>query len=264
MSSASSANSDDEVFEQRLSALVRTRLLFNREIDIDRASETPKFDQAYLLRVLEMKKLVDQQMNKLLVSATASTLFFYVLGKGMDPVLPIWGLKLTAVPGILIFITLFSAYAMAMAAYAFYNSQTYLALIDGLILYDDKNGVIDTDMIKASYETEWLIFKALRRDFSFYTPVHINYRSLGKAVNSVTLSMMYMVAMLPFLALIVAVPYLAATFLDNDVIGIATKSFVVLCVASVVFLMAITTLEFICVVKIDQVEEPLSADVKLP
>lgn len=241
---------DDVTIEQKLSILVRARLLFQREIEIDRGSDVRKFDQAYLLRILEMKQLVDTQMQRLLLSATGSTLLFYLVGKGMDPVLPLWGLKLTSVPGVLVFISLFSAYAMSMAAYSFYNSQSYSALIDQIILDQARDGILDVDMIKASHEAEWLIFKALRADFSFYAPVHIKYKGFGRFFSSLTFATISIVAMLPFLVLICAVPYLAIIFLENDFIGLATKSFIFLCVISVFFLITLTSLGFTCEVNI--------------
>lgn len=242
----------DNTITQYLSALVRARLLFKREIEIDRGGATSKFDEPYLARVIEIKKLIDLQMQKLIASATGTTLLVYLVGKGMDPSVPIWGLKLTNVPGILIFLTLFANYATAMAGVAFFNSQTYAALIDQVILDDANNGLLDVDMIKASRESEWLIFKALRRDFSFYSSVHIEFDTLGKTISTLSFVLLVLIAIVPFFGLITALPYLTITMLPNDVFGLLAKFFSVSCTLAVALLFVISNFSFSCQVTLEK------------
>lgn len=238
------------VINQRLSVIVRARLLFQREVEIDRGSGNPKFDQEYFSRLIESKKAIDVQMVRMLISAAAFTLLFYLVGKGMSPDVPLWSVKLSSVPGILTFLALLSGYTVSMAAYAFFNSQAYVALIDQFILLDSQHGIIDVDMVKASHEQEWLIFKILRQDFSLYAPVHISFGWLGRFLSQLTFFLMIVVAIMPFFALLLAVPYLTATLLENDLIGLATQGFVYLCVASVVLLLVISNLGFTCEVRL--------------
>ena len=237
---------------QNLSVLVRARLLFKREIEFDRGGATEKFDKLYLIRIIEIKKSVDLQMQKMIVSATGATLLVYLVGRGTDPSVPIWGLKLANVPGILIFLTLFASYATSMAGVAFFNSQTYAALIDQVILDEAKEGLLDVDMIKASYESEWLIFKALRKDFSFYSPVYIEYGRLGKILSMFSFVTIVFIAIMPFFGLLIALPYLAITMLPNDLLGFLTKTFSVFCTLSVALLFVISNFGFSCEVAIEK------------
>jgi hypothetical protein len=239
------------IMQTHLSILVRARMLFKREVEIDRAMPKRRFAHEYLIHVVEMKKLVDLQMQKLLATSAACTLIFYLLGKGMRPELSFLGLNLANIPGVLIFISLFCAYSLAMATFAFYNSQSYAALIDQIILEDAQNGLLDVDMIKASYEPEWLIFKSLRRDFSFYAPVHIKYRRTGHIFSAATFLSMTFVAVIPFIALIATVPYLAVVFLENDFFGIVTKCFIFLCSLSTFLLVIVCTIGFKCDVSLN-------------
>lgn len=236
--------------EQRLSALVRARLLFKREIEIDRGGKEVNFDSDYLVRLVEKKNLVDVQMQKILTSAAGATLLIYLLGKGVDPTVPVWGVKLLAIPGVLIFLTAFASYGLAMASISFYNSQTYLALIDQVILENSKDGVIDVDMIKAGYESEWLIFKALRKPFSFYAPVHIEFNWFGRVMNSITFYLVAIIAVTPFILLIVSLPYLAMTFLPDDGFGLGAKAFSMICAGSAILLTVVANFEFSCKVRL--------------
>ena len=238
--------------EQNLSALVRARLLFKREIEIDRGGEEVNFDKDYLLRIVEKKSHVDVQMQRILTSAVGATFLIYLLGKGVDPSVPVWGLKLLAIPGVLIFLTAFASYGLAMAGIFFYNSQTYAALIDQVILQNSKDGVVDVDLIKAGYESEWLIFKVLRRPFSFYAPVHIEFRSWGTFFNTATFVLISIVAVTPFLLIIVALPALAVAFLPNDIYGVAAKGFSVLCAALVLLLTVVANFGFKCEVRFEK------------
>ena len=237
-------------FEQRLSVLVRARLLFKREIEIDRGGAEVNFDNDYLRRVVEKKQSIDMQMYKMLSSSAGATFLLYLIGVGVDPSVPIWGVKLLAIPGVLIFIAFFASYGLAMSGVAFYNSQTYGALIDQVILQNSKDGIIDVDMIKAGHESEWLIFKALRGPFSLYAPVHIEFKGFGRFVNAITFFIVSLIAVTPFILIIFALPYLAIHFLPNDVFGIAAKGFSLLCATSVVLLTVVTNFGFTCIFRL--------------
>jgi hypothetical protein len=236
--------------EQRLSALVRARILFKREIEIDRGGKEINFDKDYLLRIVDRKRDVDAQMYKILTSAAGATLLIYLVGRGVDPTIPVWGVKLLAIPGVLIFLTAFASYALVMASIFFFNSQTYAALIDQVILQNSKDGVIDVDMIKAGYESEWLIFKVLQKEFSFYAPVHIEFKSWGSFFSRAIFVLISLVAIAPFIAIIIALPALAVTFLPSDTLGFATKALSILCATLVLILTIVANLEFKCVVRL--------------
>ena len=236
---------------QSLSVLVRARLLFQREIEIDRGSGKNVFNKEYFLRIIEMKRGIEGQMQKLLASASGATLLLYLVGKGMDPALPLWGLQLSAIPGAIVFLALFAAFGTVMASLSFYNAQVYSALIDQVILDETAHGTLDVDMLKASYEQEWLIFKALRSEFSFYAPTHIRYKWVGRTASLVTFMMLVLVAMMPFLALMIAVPFLSFSYLPSDWVGLTTKCFVVACSLSVALLILITSAGFKCEVDLN-------------
>jgi hypothetical protein len=243
--------------EQKLSVLVRARLLFKREIEIDRGGAEVNFDSDYLRRIVERKQLIDTQMYRMLSSSAGATFLLYLIGVGVDPSVPIWGVKLLAVPGVLIFIAFFASFGLAMSGTAFYNSQTYSALIDQVILQNSKDGIIDVDMIKAGHENEWLIFKALRGSFSFYAPVHIEFKAFGKFVNAIAFFLVTLIALTPFILIIVALPYLAIHFLPSDFFGTAAKSFSVLCAASVILLTVVANFGFTCIVRLSNDSAPL-------
>jgi hypothetical protein len=238
--------------EQRLSALVRARILFKREIEIDRGGEEINFDKDYLLRIVERKSDIDAQMQRVLTSAAGATLLIYLVGRGVDPTIPVWGVKLLAIPGVLIFLTAFASYALVMASIFFFNSQTYAALIDQVILQNSKDGVIDVDLIKAGHESEWLIFKVLRKEFSIYAPVHIEFEAWGSFFNQAIFFLISVVAVAPFIFIIVALPALSIAFLPNDSLGFAAKGFSILCAALVLLLTIVANLEFKCVVRLDK------------
>jgi hypothetical protein len=241
----------EKSFKQNLSVLVRARILFAREIDIDRGSGKNIFNKDYFLRLVEVKKTADLQMQKLLVTSAGSTMLLYLLGKGMAPEVPLWGLKLSAIPGAIVFLSLFASFSVVFAALAFYNSQAYSSLIDQVLLDETERGKFDVDMLKASYEHEWLIFKALRSEFSFYAPVHIRYGSAGRAASFITFALLVFVALMPFLALMIAVPILSFTYLPDGWVGTATSCFVVVCALSVFLLVLVTSFDFECEVDLN-------------
>ncbi len=228
---------------QRISALVRARLLFQREVSIDRGGDS-KFDEANFQRLIQVKSQVDAEMSKMLVSAAALTLLLYLVGAGINPELPVWGIQISGVPGILLFLAVASAFNVALATYAFFNSQTYAALIDQFVLKETREGVLDVDMLKASYEKEWLIFKVLRRDFSFYAPVHIQVGWLGRTLNSITFVSMVLISTSPSYILVLAQPYLTLTLLPNDWGSVLAKGFSLACSLSVFLLITVTQFKF--------------------
>lgn len=241
-----------QVIEQKLSVLVRARLLFQREVEIERGGDISVFNQDYVGKVISNKQKIDFQMNKMLASSAGFSLLLYLVGNGLNPEVPLWGLALSAIPGVGIFLSFISAYTLALAAFLFINSQTYTALIDQLILFDSRKGVIDVDMVKAAHESEWLIFKALRSDFSLYAPVHIEFQAVGRIFNKLTLAAMTLIAIMPFIFLIAVVPYLSTTMLEDTFFGIAAKWFTYLCVGTVLLLLVVANMSFKCDVVLTQ------------
>lgn len=241
---------------QNISIMVRVRLLFLREIRIDLGGGTRLFDQSYLLRLVEAKKSIDQQTHKTLSFSVVITLLLYLLIQGLDPKVPLWNLSLSSVPGVFVFLSLLASYSLALSVYSFFNSQTYSALIDQVILLGTGEGLLDGDLFKAGLTEEWLLFKALRRDFSFYAPPDLVFGRIGKTVSLIVFVVMCIVTLMPFIALVVAIPILAAVSLPDDWIGVVTEIFVYLCAFSIALLLIASEVQFPCQIKSAAPETP--------
>jgi hypothetical protein len=235
--------------KQKLSSAVRARLLFKREVEIDGIKHS-KFSGDYIQRLIEVKDKVDQKVAKLLTSSVLFTFLLYLAGAGIDINTPIWGLRLSDVPGVLILLSFASSYALAMSAYAFMNSQTYAALIDQVALQEAGDGMIDPELVKCGYQEECLIFKTLRKDFSSYFPVYIKMGRIGELINRLTFFLMATVATSPFVVMLVVQPYLSFLLLPTSWVGIAAQSFSFLCAISVACLVVVSQWEFECTVEL--------------
>lgn len=237
------------IMKQKLSSSVRARLLFKREVEIDE-TEHSKFSGNYLQRLIEVKEKVDQKVSKLLTTSVLITFLLYLAGKGVDINTPLWGIRLSEVPGVIVLLSFSSSYALAMSAYAFMNSQTYAALIDQVALHESDDGVLDPELVKCGYQEEWLIFKTLRKDFSFYVPVYIKMGKVGERVNRLVFFLMAAVAISPFVAMLVVQPYLSVTLLPAGWVGGAAQAFSLLCAVSVACLVLVAHWEFECSVEL--------------
>jgi hypothetical protein len=235
--------------KQKLSSSVRARLLFKREVEID-SIEHSKFNGDYLQRLIAVKDKIDQKVTKLLTSSVLTTFLLYLAGKGIDMNTPLWGLRLSEVPGVLILLSFASSYALAMSAYAFMNSQTYAALIDQVVLQETNDGMIDPELVKCGYQEEWLIFKTLRKDFSFYFPAHIKMGKIGELTNRIIFFLIATIAISPFLAMLIVQPYLSFTLLPTGWVGFAAQTFSFLCSTSVFCLVVIAQWDFECSVAV--------------
>lgn len=241
------------IIKQYLSSSVRARLLFKREVEIDGVKHKA-FSGDYLRRLIEIKEKVDHKVSRLLTSSVLITFLLYLAGAGIDINTPLWGLRLSQVPGVLLLLSFASSYSLAMSAYAFMNSQMYAALIDQVVLEETDDGLIDPELVKCGYQEEWLIFKALRKDFSFYFPVYIKMEGIGELVNRSVYFSMAAVAISPFIAMIFVQPYLSCTLTPAGWLGIAAQVFSLLCSMSVILLIAVAQWDFECSVEMRQAQ----------
>ena len=239
------SGTENQQIRQKLSAMVRGRLLFQREITIDSNGDR-RFDRQHLEGLIEIKSQIDLDMAKVLSASATFSLLFYLAGVGDTTGLHIWGVQLSTIPGVLIYLAFLSSFLLVMATVSFMNSQTYSALIDQIILEETKNGLIDVDVFKASLEKEWLIYKIMRRDFSFYAPVHIKMRGVGRFLNGFVYATLIAITTSPFFALMVATPYLSSLYMPDDWIGISIKAFTYICSVSSFLAIVVSNVGFTC------------------
>lgn len=237
------------VDRQKLSAMVRARLLFKREIEIDRGHAN-LFNLAYFERLVSMKQAIDAEMAKTLTGSGMLAILVYLVGVGSNAKMPAWGIELSSIPGVVILLSLVCSFMLTLASVSFMNSQTYDALIDQIILDATEQGVTDVDMLKASFHKEWLIFKVLRADFSFHAPVHIRIRGFGRFLLSLLFVIIVIVMLAPFFILMIASPYLALVFLPDGLIGSVSKAFAVFCSIASFLTVFLTQINYWCDVEL--------------
>lgn len=260
MDQQSSEDTAKKSFKQKLGLLVRARLLFKREIEID-ASRGGVFDRDYLARLISISKQIDLEMSRMLSFSAGATFILYLVGVGSKTPLAIWGLNLHQVPGIAIFLSLFAAFSLALSAFAFLNSQSYAALIDEVILNMADGGIVDTDAIKASYAREWLVLKVLRKDFSFYFSVHISMGRTGRVFSAVMMFLAVSLVLLPFTSLVCALPYLAITTLPEGLTALLAQCITVASALFVVLSMLTLLIGFECDVELEDPNETQEQDI---
>ena len=201
-------------------------------------------------RIIAQKSIIEGKMAKILFSSAATTFLLYLAGSGVDPASQFFGLRASEIPGILVVLSLISSFGLALSAYTFMNSQVYAALIDQIVLQITQDGLLDPDIYKSAFSEEWLIFKVIRRDFSFFVDQHIIMSWPGRTLNSTVFLLMILVTMAPFVVLVISQPYLTLTVLDNSWPSMLAKVFSVLCALSALGLVVIAQVAFKCSVEL--------------
>lgn len=203
------------------------------------------------MRLIEMKRQVNNEMSRLVFSAVVLSFLLYLLGVGAGEDIPIWGALLVQTPGAVIFISLLGAYSLVLATMSFFNHQTYDALIDQFILKVSSDGVLDVDVVKAGFEKEWLIFKLLRSDFSHYNDVHIKVRRTQALFSRIIFLSATFVIMFPFFGVVLSHPVLSLVMLPDTWMGVVAKSFSVLSSLTCVLMILLSLIGFNCDVELN-------------
>jgi len=240
---------EQQIISQKLSANVRARLLYKREIEIDAAGQK-LFSNEYLESLIDKKNSIDNKMGRMLLTSIAMVSLLYLTGNGVHAELKVIGVNLGAIPGLLVLLSLSSTYAIAMATFTFLNSQSYAALIDQVVLQKTQDGIVDPEVLKSSHSEEWLSFKTMRPDFNLYAPVHIKMNRLGSFLNGLSFTAMVIVSIAPFVALFILQPYFSIEFLPDTPIGKTAKIFSCFAVFSSVFAIVISGVPFRCDVEL--------------
>lgn len=153
----------------RISPLVRARILFKHDIDIDHELNGGKtYDDAFLIRTIGQFERVERIRDRLLliILIIDITLFHSLLGGGFT--LPIIRIDLREIPLWVELAAFVSSYCYLFFALGFINWLTYDALLDQMFDRKSHGSVLDYEVIKSSYTLFQFVVKIFRTNFHVY------------------------------------------------------------------------------------------------
>lgn len=210
-------------FKSRMSAQVRARLLFDREIDIDAAHNVGIASNEFLEKLAKQKFELEKQRNSLISGIFILTFAVFFAANGKDFKVPGLEITLSSVPGVHSLIGLAAAFFILFAQIAGINIGAYSGLMEAISKKRSANTLVDPDIISASVIPFQMIFKILNPNFNTYHVVHIVPQWLGALFYRVSMGLLSLLLLGCVLLIMSYTAYFLAAHVPNTVFGIAAK-----------------------------------------
>lgn len=210
--------------EQKLSAQVRARLLFDREADIDAANKVGIVTNEFLEKLAKQKFELEKQRNGMLMGIFAMTFLMFFVANGQDMTLPYLNIKLSNVPGLNALIGLLMAFFLLLVQTTGISIGAYSGLMESVAKKRSADTLIDPDIVSASVVPLQMVFKVLSSQFNIYHPVHIVPKRFGSFVYWVAINFIAMLFFVITLLIFAYTGYFLIMHVPNSVFGIGAKA----------------------------------------
>jgi len=228
--------------ELKISPQTRSRLLFERELQIDLANKNIVSQREILDGLVLQQSKLEKQRDALLKSSVLCIFMLIFIQNGGDIKLPGFDIQISEIPAIEIFLVLVGAFSIFMMNLSFISVNAYSGLIDQYSkLY---SGPVDQEIFSASLSPDWLVLKVLRCNFNFFHSVYIQPGKVGR-FHLIASELIIQSIFLVFVSLIyLYLLYYSVFQIENTITGLVVKSVSVVVIFSSVYLQWVSEAEF--------------------
>lgn len=228
----------------KISAHVKARLLFERELVVDAGSKPRLFDDEVLKKLVERKSDAAKQRDTMTRATVLPLLFAYALALGFSISIPSFQINIEYKNHLIGLLTCLSCVSLLQVFVFLDTEQTYDGLIDQFIIERSSQKSVDPDLLKAAYQTQILFLKTLRNRFNLYDPDSLRFKKFGAAVTRYTLKYVASIWGALFLVLYAAELYLTIVFIPTDIVGWIMKIICWACILGAILIETVPGMEF--------------------
>lgn len=211
-------------YEDKLSAQVRARLLFDRETDIEAANNVGVVTNEFLEKLAKQKFELEKQRNAMLKGIFVMTFLMFFVSNGQDLTLPYISIKLSNVPGLNALLGLLMAVFLLFAQITGISIGAYSGLMEAVAKKRSANTLIDPDIISASVVPFQMVFKVLNSQFNIYHPVHIIPKRAASLVYWLAVNFIGALFVVTALLIFAYTGYFLIEHVPNSTFGVGAKS----------------------------------------
>jgi hypothetical protein len=203
----------------KLSAQVRARILFGREVEIDTNTGANLINDEIFLGLLERRQNIARQRDRIVRSIFVMIALVYALGNEWTVQIPGIQVSIENESYLTGAILCFASLGIMQMMVNFGAEQSYDSLIDQIIIKKSKNTIIDPDIIKAAYQDNFLILKVLRKNFNIYHEDTIKLRPFATFLYGAVVSSIVFVWVSFFFVVSALIVYLSLAYVEADLVG---------------------------------------------
>jgi hypothetical protein len=227
-----------------MSAHVKARFLFARELIVDAGNQPRLFDDEVLKKLVERKSDASKQRDAMTRSAIIPLLMAYALALGFSVSIPSFQINIEYKNHLIGLLTCLSCVSLLQVFVLLDTEQAYDGLIDQFIIERSNQKSVDPDLLKAAHQTQFLFLKTLRDRFNIYDKDSLRFKKFGATVTSYTLKYIVSIWGLLFLAIYAAEIYLTFVFIPTDLVGWIMKIVCGACILGAVLIERVPGMEF--------------------
>lgn len=172
--------------ECKISPVVRARILYEREFNIDSRREKGFYDDNYFKGIVKQRDSTVAQRDALIKSMLLAILFMSFFVSGIEIKLPYFEISINSFPSIVYIVSVFLSFCFLMFAVNFVNEQAYMGLIDSYLISKYADKAVDYQTVRAAHITEHLfirVFKDRFFDNEIYSVLEIKPKKIARIAN---------------------------------------------------------------------------------
>lgn len=245
---------------QRLSAQVRARLLFQRELDIAAGAAVQCFSKETYEGVVRQRAKMEQQRSVFLRNVFFCIFAMILVSNGQDVQVPILNMNLASIPGLNPMLSVYAAITILFSTVYSINVGVYTGLMDQFAIKLTGNSVVDPDILNAAHAPHQLFIKIFSLRFNSYNDVHIQPGVLAHCFYLIAMILVTLLVSAIYGCMYAYVGYFALVHLEDNYVGIAAKVLTIFTMTVSVFLHAAANLSFkqtVYLEPVDPVGEPI-------
>ncbi|MFN3211934.1 MAG: hypothetical protein ACE37M_02400 [Henriciella sp.] len=210
-------------FFDRYSAQVRSRLLFQREVDLASAGENKYYSKETYDGIVQQRAAIEKQRNTFLRNVFFCIFAMILVSNGQDISLPILNVSLASIPGLNPLLSIYAAITIFFSCVYGISVGAYTGLMDQFSIKMTGNSSVDPDILSASKAPQQLFLKIFRVRFNTFHPVHIEPTPFSRIVYYSATLLALLPIMLIFVFMYIYVVYFCLNHVGDDWIGTSSK-----------------------------------------
>lgn len=213
----------------KLSLGVKARMLARQEVLRDKALDTNIFDGDLITGLIEQNQKLRHQMYSLTRNAVVALFLAFVAWKGGNIAVPGTSSKIGEIPAFFEISLVVCAVQLSFIPFLFLSTQLYEGIISVLVESRSVDGLVDSDLVKASKEPIWLFVKYVQPQIITGRTELYEISKSGRIFNIIFIIPLIIVVLLAYILLNFSILYLAHVGLSNSVTHVVIYIICIFC-----------------------------------